>query len=145
MTVVTFYEKPGCASNAKQKRLLYQAGIQLDIRNLLAESWTAERLREFFGDLPVAQWFNPSAPRVKNGEIAPATITATQALAEMLLDPLLIRRPLIETRQFKNVGFDWDFLSSALDITDADHHPQENLEKCSHPTQEHRCATERKD
>lgn len=68
MATLTFYEKPGCQGNARQKALLRAAGHQLNVRNLLTEPWTPERLRQFFGALPVAQWFNRNAPAVKSGE-----------------------------------------------------------------------------
>ncbi len=57
MAEVIFFEKPGCAGNARQKRLLAQSGHAVDARSLLAEPWTAETLRPFFGDRPVAEWF----------------------------------------------------------------------------------------
>ena len=66
MTKFVFYEKPGCATNRKQKLLLAEAGHEVSARNLLTEPWTAERLRGFFGDTPVDGWFNPNAAQ---GEI----------------------------------------------------------------------------
>lgn len=45
MATLTFYEKPGCQGNARQKALLRAAGHQLHVRNLLTEPWTPERLR----------------------------------------------------------------------------------------------------
>lgn len=110
MADIVFYEKPGCAGNARQKRLLIQAGHRLEVRNLLTEPWTAGRLQAFFGDLPVARWFNLSAPRVKSGEVQPDALTAEQALRLMLDEPLLIRRPLMERHQagepLRMAGFD---------------------------------------
>lgn len=93
---VVFYEKPGCASNARQKRALQAAGCDVRAHDLLREPWTAARLRAFLEPLPVAQWFNPAAPPVKSGQINPAALTAEAALALLLDEPLLIRRPLIE-------------------------------------------------
>lgn len=106
MTVVIFYEKPGCANNTRQKRLLQAAGHEVVARNLLTESWTAERLRAFFGDRPVAEWFNRAPPRVKSGEVVPEQADALTALALMLADPLLIRRPLIEADGRREAGFE---------------------------------------
>ncbi|MGF1643234.1 MAG: ArsC/Spx/MgsR family protein [Thiotrichales bacterium] len=106
MATVIFYEKPGCVNNARQKVLLREAGHQVEARNLLAEPWTRERLRGFFGDLPVAQWFNPSAPRVKSGEVDPEKLDERIALCWMIVDPLLIRRPLMEVGRERRVGFD---------------------------------------
>ena len=93
MTTLIFYEKPGCTTNARQKRLLLDAGHEVIARDLLNELWTAQRLRDFFADLPVADWFNRAAPQLKSGEIDPARIDAQAALEMMLSDPLLIRRP----------------------------------------------------
>jgi nitrogenase-associated protein len=104
--LVNFYEKPGCANNTRQRRLLEAAGCQVLAHDLLSEPWTAERLRAFFGDRPVAQWFNRAAPRVKSGAVRPDELDATTALALLLAEPLLIRRPLIEVDGWRTVGFD---------------------------------------
>jgi len=106
MTTLIFYEKPGCATNARQKRLLLDAGHEVIARDLLNELWTAQRLRDFFADLPVADWFNRAAPQLKSGEIDPALIDAQAALEMLLSDPLLIRRPLIEADGWHLAGFD---------------------------------------
>ena len=106
MATIVFYEKPGCANNARQKVLLAAAGHSVWAKNLLTEPWCAERLRPFFAGLPVAQWFNPSAPRIKSGELDPAGLSEDAALHLMLADPLLIRRPLMEADGQQRVGFD---------------------------------------
>lgn len=106
MTTITFYEKPGCGNNTKQKSLLAAAGHEVIARNLLTEAWTAERLLEFFGELPVEEWFNRAAPRVKSGELNPELLDEGEALQLMLADPLLIRRPLLEAGGRKEAGFD---------------------------------------
>jgi nitrogenase-associated protein len=108
MATVLFYEKPGCINNTKQKVLLASAGHTVQAKNLLTERWTAARLRAFFGDLPVADWFNHSAPRVRDGEIWPHKLSGEQAIALMLKEPLLIRRPLMEVDGQRRVGFDQD-------------------------------------
>ena len=73
-----------------------QAGLRLEVRNLLAEPWTPERLRPFFGDRPVADWLNLTAPRVKSGEIDPESLSEAEALHLLIEDPIPIRRPLGE-------------------------------------------------
>lgn len=108
MATVVFYEKPGCANNSKQKLLLAAAGHTVWARNLLTEKWTPLRLRPFFGDLPVARWFNASAPAVKAGAIDPAAMTEDSALLAMVADPLLIRRPLMEANDQLRVGFEME-------------------------------------
>ncbi|MDD3528893.1 MAG: hypothetical protein PHS77_03350 [Gallionellaceae bacterium] len=106
MATILFYEKPGCVNNTKQKVLLAAAGHTVWARNLLTERWTAARLRAFFGDLPVAEWFNLSAPRIRAGLLDHGRVTETEALVLMLADPLLIRRPLMEVDGDCRAGFD---------------------------------------
>ncbi|HIK53806.1 MAG TPA: hypothetical protein IGS37_01275 [Synechococcales cyanobacterium M55_K2018_004] len=106
MAIVIFYEKPGCINNAKQKALLQAAGHSVESRNLLTTNWTIATLRPFFGALPVAEWFNPSAPAIKEGTVNPAALDAETAIALMLENPLLIRRPLMQVGQVCKVGFD---------------------------------------
>jgi nitrogenase-associated protein len=106
VTTVIFYEKPGCANNTRQKKLLETAGHEVIARSLLTEAWTREQLRSFFGDLPVAEWINRAAPRVKSGEIVPEQLDAEMALDLMLADPLFIRRPLMEADGRRQAGFD---------------------------------------
>ena len=117
MARVTFYEKPGCAGNARQKLWLRNAGHEVDARNMLTEPWTADRLRAFFGDRPVAQWFNATSPRVKSGEIVPANTDGATAILLMLEDRLLIRRPLMEADGRREVGFEPEIVDAWLGLT----------------------------
>jgi nitrogenase-associated protein len=128
LATITFYQKLGCQTNARQKRMLEAAGHTVIAGNLLTEPWTIERLRGFFGSTPVASWFNPAAPRVKSGEINPASIDADAALAIMLGDPLLIRRPLVETDRGRCAGFDREPVTSLLGALVAG-----EVEACSRP------------
>ncbi|RKT44250.1 ArsC/Spx/MgsR family protein [Thiocapsa rosea] len=136
MSSVLFYEKPGCLSNAKQKALLTSLGHRLSVRNLLAEPWTVERLRPFFGVLPVREWFNPTAPRIKQGEVLPETLDEPTALALMVEDPLLIRRPLIESEYGMGCGFESGPLLAALGVAIA---VDQDLQSCSRSGPDPRC------
>jgi nitrogenase-associated protein len=88
--------------------MLEAAGHTLERRNLLTAHWTPERLLAFLAPLPVADWFNRAAPRVKRGEVRPDALDADTALALLLEDPLLIRRPLMERtdKHSRHAGFD---------------------------------------
>ncbi|CAH2603259.1 Uncharacterized 15.7 kDa protein in draG 3'region [Rhodovastum atsumiense] len=131
MAVVTFWEKPGCAGNARQKALLEASGHTVQARDLRAEHWTAATLRRFFGARPVAAWFNRSSPRVKSGEVQPEQLDEAAALALMLADPLLIRRPLLQVGERCEAGFDPILVAGWIGLTgerpwlgDACQHPQ---------------------
>lgn len=116
MSAVVFYEKPGCLTNAAQKALLERHGCRLTVRNLLSEPWTEARLYAFLGDKPVAQWFNPAAPKIKSGEIDPHAHDPHSAMALLLREPLLIRRPLLDTPFGKAAGFDDSVLLRRLGV-----------------------------
>lgn len=136
MASVVFYEKPGCGTNARQKLALAAAGHTLEVRNLLTEPWTAERLAGFFGDTPVSTWFNPAAPAVKSGAVDPATATADAAIALMLEQPILIRRPLVEAEGVRCAGFDREPIPSLLVpslLAAGSAPPRGDLEGCSRP------------
>ncbi len=116
MARVTFYEKPGCVNNTKQKKLLAAAGHQVIAKNLLTENWQPEHLRPFFGALPVRDWFNVSAPAIKQGEVEPDKLTEQKALALMVENPLLIRRPLMRVGDSLMVGFDQEVVANWIGL-----------------------------
>jgi nitrogenase-associated protein len=116
MAHVIFYEKPGCGGNARQRALLTASGHVVEARSLLDESWSAMRLRRFFGARPVVEWFNPSSPRVKSGEVDPSRLTEDAALEMMLSDPLLIRRPLMQVGERREVGFEQTLVDSWIGL-----------------------------
>jgi len=105
MAHVIFYEKPGCGGNERQKALLRAAGHDLEVRDLLSHPWTEAALRPFLAGVPVADWFNRTAPRVRSGEVVPEALSPEAALGLLLAEPLLIRRPLLQVGSRREVGF----------------------------------------
>ncbi|NJK74761.1 MAG: hypothetical protein HC786_10495 [Richelia sp. CSU_2_1] len=138
MANVIFYEKPGCVNNTKQKALLEAAGHTVDARNLLTEAWTADKLQQFLGELPVVECFNRTAPLIKSGQVIPEQIDRATALQLMIEHPLLIRRPLIQSGDRYAVGFNTDEIEAWLGLTAvrssqqafADGLKQQDLETC---------------
>ena len=128
MATIVFYEKPGCGNNTKQKVWLAASGHTVLPKNLLIEKWTAEKLRPFFGEMPVSEWFNQAAPSVKSGEIDPAAYTEEEALAMMVEQPLLIRRPLMDIEGELRAGFDADAVRAWIGLNDAK--PAGDIEAC---------------
>ena len=129
MAVVVFYEKPGCINNTKQKHWLRESGHELVEKNLLTHDWQTLELRQFFAELPITQWFNPSAPRIKSGEINPAQLDAEQAIALLQAEPLLIRRPLMQVGESRMVGFDQQAVDCWIGLSRQEH--TANLEVCA--------------
>ena len=132
MANVIFYEKPGCINNTRQKKLLQRSGHSVTTHNLLYAPWTSNRLLAFFQDLPVADWFNRSAPLVKEGKLDPDKVGRDEALYHMVHNPILIRRPLMEVAGTKLVGFDAEYVDALIGLV-ADEDLEEltvELESC---------------
>ena len=145
MTHLVFFEKPGCGGNARQRALLAAAGHTLERRNLLTAHWTRERLLDFLAPLPVAQWFNRAAPRVKIGEVVPERLDADSALALLIAEPLLIRRPLMQRQDdgARLVGFDRAEVERFVGLGTPDAQPA-SLEGCAaDPARAAPCQTAR--
>ena len=140
MTTVTFYEKPGCINNTRQKKLLAAAGHQVVAKNLLTEVWQPNRLRTFFGELAVRDWFNVSAPAIKYGEIEPDKLTEQEALVLMLENPLLIRRPLMQVGDSLMAGFDQQAVDNWLGLTEIG--ATSDLESCPRTLAQPSCGHE---
>ncbi|MEY4763353.1 MAG: hypothetical protein RI907_26 [Pseudomonadota bacterium] len=120
MTHIVFFEKPGCGGNAKQRAWLEAAGHTLERRSLLDEPWTRDTLMPYLQPLPVADWFNRAAPKVKSGEVVPEALDAESALALLLAHPLLIRRPLMQRPDGQRlVGFETEAVARFVGLAAA--------------------------
>jgi len=142
MATVTFYEKPGCINNTRQKKLLAAAGHQVVARNLLTEVWHPDRLRAFFGTLAVLDWFNYSAPAIKYGEIDPENLTELEALTLMLENPLLIRRPLMQAGDSLMAGFDQQAVNKWIGLQKTGTTSTPDLESCPRTLAQTKCGHE---
>lgn len=76
-----------------------------------------------FGDRPITEWFNRTAPQVKSGEVVPENLDEETALELMIQFPLLIRRPLIQVGDICQTGFDRDKIDAWIGLL-----PQKTLE-----------------
>lgn len=117
MAEVIFYGLAGCPVNAKQSQQLNAAGHSLVERDLATAEFTAADLRSFFGDKDIDAWFNRRAAAVKSGAIKPGALDESTALAAMLADRELIRRPLIQVGDRREAGFDPATLHAWIGLT----------------------------
>lgn len=132
MATVLFYEKPGCINNTRQKALLTAAGHEVQACNLLTEPWSCDRLRLFFGQRPVAEWFNASAPQIKAGDVHPDQLDEAAALALMVQYPLLIRRPLMQVGDRYEAGFNTNLIDQWIGLQAVQPTQQEMVETLKH-------------
>lgn len=112
--IVEFWEKPGCMGNARQKALLATSESEIVPRSLPDHPWTQQELSLFLDGLPVPDWFNRGARRVKEGEVDPDSLDAESAYAILLADPILVRRPLLKIGDDRHVGFDLDWIEERI-------------------------------
>ena len=126
-----FFEKPGCIGNARQKALLVRLGHRLEVHDLLRTRWTPAELRTYLDALPVREWLNPSAPQVRDGDIDLDALDADAALALLVAEPLLIRRPLIDSPHGRCAGFVPGPVLRALGVPD----DAADLDNCARGTQ----------
>lgn len=133
MATIIFYEKPGCQNNTRQKAWLKASGHTVESRSLLEHRWTKDELRLFFGGKPVAEWFNRAAPAIKSGELDPASFSEEDALAAMIANPILIRRPLMVIEGHYVQGFDKTRLRSLITLAAEEETEKADLTTCPHP------------
>lgn len=117
MAHITFYEKPGCINNTKQKKWLEAAGHDVFAVNILEQTWTQDALKPFFGEKPIQKCFNMTAPVIKSGELKPEEYTEDAAYTAMIKDPILIKRPLmnIDDTHFLQ-GFDKEKIDQLIGL-----------------------------
>ncbi len=129
MALVIFYEKSGCAGNARQRQMLLDAGHTVEARSIVDTTWTRERLLAFFGQLPVADWFNRNSLPVKSGDVVPERLDRDSALEVLAAQPLLMRRPLLDVDGELRVGFDAETIDRWIGLKLPE---GEDLEGCRH-------------
>ncbi|WP_428239423.1 ArsC/Spx/MgsR family protein [Gynuella sp.] len=141
MAHIIFFQKPGCINNRRQLQWLQSSGHEVHTENLLQQQWTTERLKAFFGNRPIAECFNQTAPAIKSGQLTPEHLSDEDALAAMIKDPILIKRPLMVIDHTLYIqGFDQQQLHQRIGLTTTDTTTPtmtEDLTTCPRQTTEH--------
>ncbi|WP_041962072.1 hypothetical protein [Sulfurospirillum cavolei] len=113
---IVFYEKTGCSGNARQKALLREYGIEVEVRSLLETPWDKPTLEAFFEGLTPREMLNPFAPQLKDGTFKLAEYTKESLIEAMIRTPILIRRLLLQIGDVKLCGFDVARLNELLHV-----------------------------
>ncbi|NTU92878.1 MAG: arsenate reductase family protein [Chlorobiaceae bacterium] len=116
MANITFFEKPGCQNNRRQKEWLQLAGHSLEVVDLLSHPWSNDELRKFLAGKDVAGYFNTAAPDIRDGRLDPASLSEQEAIDLMARNPLLIRRPLMIIDGRYVQGFDTALLRTFISL-----------------------------
>lgn len=119
MSNITFYEKPGCINNIKQKSLLRSAGHTVTSKNILTHFWTPGELKKFLVGNDATQWFNLTAPIITSGALDYRVVTPLEALKLMAASPILIKRPLMVMEGKHIQGFDTVHIDKLIGLAPA--------------------------
>ena len=125
--IVSFYEKPGCKTNTRQKEQLKAAGYVVQSIDMLSKQWEQESLAKFFNNNSPRDFINPRAPEITSGAFDPAGCSDEELYTAMIATPILIKRPLLFFRGEFGVGFDCELATQLLGS-------EQEPTTCSNPT-----------
>jgi arsenate reductase (glutaredoxin) len=107
MKRVRFLYKSTCTTCRDARAFLRNlGGVELDERDYAKEQFTADELRAIFKDRDPRDYLNPRSPAYKAMGLAGKSLTRDDALALILRDSNLLKRPLIIAGQEFITGFD---------------------------------------
>jgi arsenate reductase len=89
-------------------------GADLEERDYAKAPLSADELRDLFAGRDPRDFLNPRSPVFKTMGLAGKSLTPEQALALMVNEPNLIKRPIVVAGRELIAGFDRDRLRSAL-------------------------------
>ena len=99
MSKVTLYHNPGCGTSRSVLALLQTQGVALEVVEYLKAGWTRELLESLFARMQVSP---RDVLRVRGTQAHALGLTDPAAsdaaiLAAMVLDPVLVERPIVVT------------------------------------------------
>jgi arsenate reductase len=89
-------------------------GADLDERDYAKTALSPAELKDLFADRDPRDFLNPRSPAFKAMGLAGKTLSAEQAIALMVKEPNLIKRPIVVVGKEMIAGFDRDRLRAAL-------------------------------
>ena len=115
MKRIRFFWKSTCSTCRDARSFLRKdLGAELEERDYARVPLGAAELKELFAGRDPRDFLNPRSPAFKTMGLAGKSLTAGQALALMVKEPNLIKRPIVVAGREMIAGFDRDRLRSAL-------------------------------
>ncbi len=115
MQRIRFFWKSTCSTCRDARSFLRKdLGAELDERDYARVALSADELKELFAGRDPRDFLNPRSPAFKTMGLAGKSLTAGQALALMVKEPNLIKRPIVVAGKEMIAGFDRDRLRAAL-------------------------------
>jgi Spx/MgsR family transcriptional regulator len=87
---------------------------ELDERDYAKQPLTADELRQLFANHDPRDFLNPKSPSFKARGLDAGKLTAEQAIALMVQEPRMIKRPITAVGKQLIAGFDKEALRKAL-------------------------------
>jgi arsenate reductase (glutaredoxin) len=113
MKRVRFLYKSTCTTCRDARAFMRNlGGVELDERDYAKTPFTADELRAIFKDRDPRDYLNPRSPAYKAMGLADKSLTRDEAIALMLGDSNLLKRPLVIAGKDIITGFDRDRLAS---------------------------------
>src|SRR3984885_8790538 len=99
MKSVVIYHNPACGTSRNTLALIRNAGIEPEVIEYLCDPPTRTRLLELIAaaGLTVRQVLREKAPPYEELKLSDPALTDAQLLVAMMLQPILINRPLVVT------------------------------------------------
>ena len=89
-------------------------GAELEERDYAKTALSAAELKDLFADRDPRDFLNPRSPAFKSMGLARKTLSPDQAIALMVKERNLIKRPIVVAGKEMIAGFDRDRLRAAL-------------------------------
>lgn len=95
-----------------------ELGAELDERDYAKAPLSAAELKDLFGEHEPRDFMNARSPAFKAMGLAGKSLSREQAVALMVKEPNLIKRPIVVAGKEMIAGFDRERLRAALKIAD---------------------------
>jgi arsenate reductase len=115
MKTPRFIWKSTCSTCRDARRFLRaDLGLELDERDYARQPFSLDELKELFKDADPRDYLNPRSPAYKSMGLGGKTLTPAEALALMVEESNLIKRPLLISGRTIIAGFDRERYREAL-------------------------------
>ena len=113
-TYISIGEEDQCS---ELRKLIEDAGIHLDVRDLAKDPMSPRELGALFGHNPLKYFINPAATEYKKLDLDQRQPERQELLEILAENPGLLKRPIIKTSRLVTVGCNMDNISDMLQIS----------------------------
>jgi Spx/MgsR family transcriptional regulator len=112
--IIDFYCWNSCNTCRQTKAYLVEKGYELNYRDFFKEPFTKSEIQTLLSGRPAAEMFNARSPSVKDLGINSDSLTSDEMIELMLVEPRLIRRPIVRVEGRIHFGTNIKLLEQIL-------------------------------